>query len=222
MQKIVLIITAFNRPSYLKQCLDSIDQLTTHPDAIIVHDDKSTDPETIKLIREWSPSFRCPVQVFQSAENRGIRASLRACCDEAFDYTQFDADLVINLDGDAITRPDFIKRLVELKIAHPNHVVSGFNHVSRVNPVVHQYVDYCTKQYFNGINACFDKKQYEKYIYPALQKVGNWDYNASLALREDNLPVLVTTPSCVQHIGMESSMGHTNNGVQPDIAQDYE
>lgn len=220
MQKTILIITTFNRPTYLKQCLDSIDQLTTYPDAIIISDDKSTDLETINLIQNWQPSFRCPVTVLWNTKNEGIRASLRSACDEAFQV--MGAELVINLDSDAIVKPDFIKRLVSLKERFPNSIVSGFNAISDVNPIVKQYDDYCAKGYVNGINTCFNFDEYAFLVKPALEKVGNWDYNVSLACREAILPLYVTRPSCVQHVGVVSSMGHTNNGVKPDTAYDYE
>ncbi len=77
---------------------------------------------------------------------------------------------------------------------------------------------YCEKAYCNGINMCFNRKQYETYIKPNLLRDGNWDYNTSLACNADNLPFIITTPSVVQHIGMVSSMGHTGN---PDRAQDF-
>lgn len=217
MNKVALIVTTFNRPDYLRQCFDSLHKLTMRPDSIIIVDDASnqgTRDMIIDFIGHWATKG-CD-SIFKEV-NSGIRDSIQLGADHAFEK---GADIVINLDGDAIVKPYFIERLVELKQNHPWSIVSGFNAKTTVNPIVHQYDDYCVKGYINGINMCFSKGQYEQYIKPSLQIVGNWDYNTSLRCREDNLPFLFTSPSVVQHIGLVSSMNH-GSGDKADVAYDY-
>ena len=40
-------------------------------------------------------------------------------------------DIVINLDADAIVKPNLISRLVELKTRFPKFIVSGFNSLNK-------------------------------------------------------------------------------------------
>lgn len=211
-----IIIPVYNRPEYLQKCLDSLSQITTLPDDILFIDDGSTDISIHLMISDFCS--RGVGGVIGNGDNIGVRASLKKGIERLFGY---GCDIIINLDSDAIVKPDFIDKLISLRDQHPGHIVSGFNAISTVNPIIETYDNCCVKAYANGINMCFDKVQYEKYIKPALQKVGNWDYNTSLACREDNLPFYVTKPSVVQHIGLVSSMGHTQGGVKSDEAYDY-
>ncbi len=215
---VAFILTAYNRPQYLRECLRSLSQITTKPDILIIHDDGSTDEETKNLILTYQPPFECTTAFIFNPVNTGIRSALERSIERA---ASLGANMFINLDGDAVVKPDFIEKLLALKEEHPKSIVSGFNAISEVNPVVAQYDHCCVKAFANGINMCFDKEQYLKYVKPSLAKVGNWDYNTSLLCREDNIPFYVTTPSVIQHIGIVSSMGHTANGVKPDQAHDF-
>jgi hypothetical protein len=71
------------------------------------------------------------------------------------------------------------------------------------------------KPAINGINMCFNKAQYETYIKPALLSNGNWDASVSKAAQK----FAITVPSCVQHIGLQSSMGHVGADVATDFKQ---
>lgn len=207
-----IVIPVYNRPNYLRQCLESMMKITTVADANLLIDDCSTDHDVQELLTDYS------VSLIRNEINKGVRESLRIGIEYLFDS---GCDIIINLDSDAIVKPDFIEKLISLRNQHPGHIVSGFNAISDVNPIIETYDNSCVKAYVNGINMCFDKEQYEKYIKPALLKVGNWDYNVSLACREDNIPFYVTRPSVVQHIGIVSSMGHTQGGAKADQAYDY-
>lgn len=214
---IALIITTFNRPEYLSQCFDSLKKVD-FPDNcfIIIVDDKSTDPRTLQLIE----SFDIPgVQIHKyfKPQNRGIQDSLITGYTMAYNQAEY----FINLDSDAIVKPDFVKRLIELKNEHPGNIVSGFNSRNTAqngtlrNPIISEHSGYTVKKYANGINMCINKKDYEQYVKPALYERGNWDFNST----NHNVGVIVATPSLVQHIGFDSSMGHNDN---PDVAFDFD
>lgn len=204
-----LIITTYNRPEYLKRCLDSIRAMSELPDHILLMDDCSTDEQTIKLIKSFSLP-RGEVGRSFGDSNRGIAAQLKTAFIFVFGL---GFDLAINLDADAIVKPDFITRLKVLKSRYPEHIVSGFNCDNPRNPILYEGEDYVLRNHCNGINMCMDEKQFENIVLPALQSPGNWDYNST-----HKLPIVISKPSVVQHTGIESSMGHN---INPDISCDF-
>lgn len=221
-QKIGILIVAYNRPDYLQQCLDSLIASEIPPGTIILLlDDCSTDTQVGKIIAEAKGKLFHVENIKYCAVRNPINWGIRGCLECGIE-TLFNVgcDVVINLDGDAIVKPEFINRLVDLKNKHPTNIVSGFNAISTVNPIITQHDDCCVKGYANGINMCFDNDRYKKYIKPALNIIGNWDYNTSLNCRAHDLPFYVTTPSVVQHIGLISSMGH-GHGEKADQAHDF-
>lgn len=208
-----LIITTFNRPEYLSRCLASVAKLDPMPDNIIITDDGSTDPQTLKLIEDFTAP--CIVGKYPHDKSRGIKAQLLEACDMAF---AAGADLVINLDADAIVASSLISRLRELHT--PDYIVSGFNSLNKDprgnlrNPIIAEHDKHYLKQHANGINMCFDKVQYNHTIRPALTNPsGNWDYDSKASQG-----FTIAKPSLVQHIGLQSSMGHNE---EPDVAADF-
>lgn len=201
---IVLVIPVFNRANYVTKCFSSLERITTKPDLIVIVDDGST---------EQMPFCPLPHKYIKQA-NTGVRGALMTGIEYAFKQK---ADLVINLDSDAIVKPDFIERLTEL---HANsNIVCGFNCDSVQNPVKYTFDNHVVKEYANGINMCFNKAQYLQHIKPSLLKEGNWDYNTSLSCRANNQSFLITKPSVVQHIGIQSSMGHHCGDFVSDFKQ---
>lgn len=206
---IALVIPIFNRPAYLEECFDSLQRLTTKPDIVVLVDDHSTDMNVVRICKSYKGAI-----YIRHQKNKGVRGALQTGIECAI---KEGAKTIINLDSDAIVTPDFISILMNLRSQWPDKIVSGFNNISRVNPIVKEWDAFYLKNYLNGINMCFTAQQYKDYVLPALKMEGNWDYNLSIACR----PFVVSKPSCVQHIGMESSMGHSGNGIEPDTAQDF-
>lgn len=204
-----IVIPIFNRPEYVRQCFDSLKAADIPRGTMIVLvDDASTDKETISICNLFLSD--CNRHIVRHKKNTGVKGALLTGINYAFEH---GADLIINLDSDAIVKPDFVKLLTELHAA-TGLITSGFNNPKEppILPIpVHSYLN---KKHANGINMCFNHEQYEAHIKPALlAKTGNWDYMAS----ESAGKVAITVPSCVQHIGIQSSMGH----IGADVAHDF-
>lgn len=200
-----LLIPIYNRPEYLKRCLDSLAHVDYPPDTVVMLiDDGSTDKETIALFN--AATF--PVMTIKHRHaNRGIKLTMAFGYEFLFTF----CDVVINLDSDAIVKPNFITRLLELHKQFPNKIISGFNSKNTTgkdlrNPIIREYDTYIEKRFANGINMLLSKC-------PDLSKGGNWDFNLS----SKETSCIVAKPSLVQHIGLNSTMGH----VQPDVACDF-
>lgn len=205
--KTALIITTYNRPELLRQCFDSVSNLHPIADYAIIVDDASNS-ETLKLLErfdgvKWATVIAKP-------QRKGIKDSLLLGFDKAF---ELGANLAINLDADAIVKPDFIARLVDLKKRFPGRIVSGFNCNHPRNPVLFDGDDYVERRHCNGINMCIDVEDYIGVIKPALErKQGNWDYDST-----HNLNFIITKPSVVQHLAPnDSTMGHVGGDVACD------
>lgn len=213
-QRVGLLVTCYNRPNYLHQCIDSLLALNMWPEVILFNDDNSTDAAVEHMLDAASKSFsKSTVVVSRKSANRGIKASLMDGIERLFD--KFECDTVINLDSDAVVTPDFIRVLMELRADIPAPVITGFNSASERNPIIQDLesnAGYLIKAHANGINMCFGREAYNDYIKPALEmQVGNWDFEVSKALNANNHGVVVAKPSLVEHIGLISSMGHTGH-----------
>lgn len=206
--KTALIITSYNRYEYYKKCIDSVLAMYEMPDSIYLADDCSTDHNMINTIINLVNDVE-NVHYIPTDSNCGIRNNLLGTIDTVYNMGY---DLIINLDGDAIVKPNFITRMKELKQRFPDSIVSGFNCNHVQNPVLYTGHDYVERKHCNGINMCFYAQQYIDIIRPALMSNGNWDYNST-----HNKNFIISKPSVVQHIGLNSSMGHHN----VDIACDF-
>lgn len=220
-----LIIACYNRPQYLRQCLESIKACEIPEDtAIILIDDCSTDAEAVSLFE----SFYLPdIQVIKmrNQKNSRIAFSLKKAYNRLF---TMGCEIVTNLDNDAIVKPEFLKKIFAFTKQHPREIVTAFNSMTKNangtdrHHVIEKYDGYVTKKSVGGINMACTEYTFRQYIEPALDvsitKSGNWDHMACIRAHEAGSPVVCMTPSLVQHIGFDSSMNHREH---PDIAEDF-
>lgn len=224
MKKLGILVCTYNRPTYLEMCLDSLNVADKPGETeVVIVDDHSTDEETIKLIRESGYT------AILNNKNQSIKHSLIIGCDFLFDVK--GCDEIINLDADALVKSNFIAVLQDLKNRFSAQLITGFNCVTRNlngterHKVLMQSAGYNMKQSVGGVNLYFDVEQYCKWIKPALvlclETQGNWDHLSCIAASKETQGVICAVPSVVQHIGIESSMGHSTT-EPPDVADDFE
>jgi len=224
--KVAVIVTTFNRPQYLSQCLAALKRAKFPSGTVLmIVDDASTDRETIRMIAGFTlPGVE--IVLHRNTKNSRVSFSLDLAFHNAFE--RYKADVAINLDSDAIVKPDFIGKLLDLHKRFPGHIVTGFNSMNRNrdgserHPIVESGKGYHMKKSVGGINFVINKQVYKKYVEPALEtsykKGGNWDHMACINAMKDGKPVACLTPSVVQHIGFDSSMNHNE---EPDVACDF-
>lgn len=112
-----LIISTYNWPQALELCLLSVMQQKILPDEIIIADDGSTN-ETKLLIESYAVKFSIPIKHVWH-EDKGFR--LAAIRNKAI--AQASSDYIIQIDGDLILHPLFIKD--HLLHAEKNYFVTG-------------------------------------------------------------------------------------------------
>ncbi|WP_234733542.1 glycosyltransferase family 2 protein [Tellurirhabdus bombi] len=112
-----LIISTYNWPAALKHCLTSAAQQKVLPDDVIIADDGSGE-ETRALIEEMQPHFPVPL-VHAWHDDLGFRKA--EILNKA--VKQSSADYLIQVDGDVILHPLFVKD--HLVAAEPGTFVRG-------------------------------------------------------------------------------------------------
>jgi glycosyltransferase involved in cell wall biosynthesis len=199
--KVGLVITTFNRPNEFAKCIESLKE-STLPDEVLIVDDGSSDPETIDLINT------CGFDAYQHPFNYGVHASLIYGFLKLFKT----CDVVMNLDADAIVAPNYLEVLMNLHYMFPNYIVSGFNTITaNRHHIISQHKGYCLKKSIGGINMLMTKDTYLKYLHVNLKNGYGWDWGVCGLVAQRKIPFVVSTPSVIDHIGFESTLGHNTN-----------
>lgn len=222
--KTAVILCTYNRPEYLQECLDSLLRATFHKDTtLIIVDDASSIEQVQTMIRSFSIPGVTTI-VIENTTRGGIKQSLLTGYGKAF---SMGCEIAMNIDSDALVRNDFMDVLIPLKQRFENNIVTGFNCLtqnrdgSERHKILSDGDGYNMKKTVGGINMVITERIYEKHVKPALLSPGNWDQNACLNANADGgLTVVCSVPSVIQHIGFESSMGHTA-AEHPDVADDF-
>lgn len=215
-----LLITTYERPDYLKRCLDSIRMSDIPNDIhILIIDDYSKDERVIDFSSEFMDNIdldNSQKTILRKTQRTGICESLIIGYNRLFETCYH----VINLDADTIVSKNFFEVLTRLINKHPNSLITGFNSLTKNvqgkvrHPIVSESSDgYYLKRSCGGVNLVTNKQNYEKYLLPALNQVhrmrrGNWDTLGIGNYHKNGGMVVVSNPSVVQHIGFDSSMGH--------------
>lgn len=119
--KTALLVSTYNWPEALLLIFKSIENQSVAPDEVLIADDGSAE-ETTKLINEFKKQSNLKIHHFWH-EDRGFRKS--EALNKAIAGSK--SDYIVQIDGDCIMHPDFIKD--HLAIAEKKVFLFG----SRVN-----------------------------------------------------------------------------------------
>jgi glycosyltransferase involved in cell wall biosynthesis len=224
--KIGLTISCYKRPQYLKQCLDYLRLSNLDGVTICIVDDGSDDMETLRLIDAFRLEYNNTCLCEYKISSKGIESSLLYGFEKLI---YLGCDVIMNLDSDAIVKNNFITVLIGLHKKHSDTIVTGFNTLvpdyktrkSR-HPIVAWQEGYVSKFSIGGINMVMNKLVYEKYVKYELTKGYGWDWRVCQNIRKDNKLFVVSTPSVIQHIGINGdSTVNGKHNLNPDIAADF-
>ena len=115
--KTSLIISTYNWPSALELCLKSILKQVQLPDEVVIADDGSTE-ETRAVVKKYKEIFPVPVKHVWHPDNGFQLSAIR---NKAILATEHE--YIIQIDGDLILHPYFIKD--HIRLAAPHKFVSG-------------------------------------------------------------------------------------------------
>lgn len=218
-----IIVTCYNRPEYLKKCLQSLKHANINHKNIhlLIIDDASTNKKTINLIKKFNITGIGNLTKIYNRKNKGIHGVLELGYDTLY---RLGCDVVLNLDSDAIVKPNFLEMLIFLQVNHPTKIVSVFNTltldpVSKAprHPIIQDHNYYVTKASIGGINMCMIESTYRRYLEPELCKGYNWDWRVCYKIKQAKDYFVVTKNSFIQHIGIDSNFKHLN----PDVGYGF-
>lgn len=214
--KTALLITTYNRPAYLKRCLDSVRRADmSGVDCTLFVDDNSTDAAVYDLIEEYRG------RPIIKPRNTGIKQSLLIGYEDLFQ----DHDLIINLDSDAIVSHNCFTELIRLKTKYDDRIITGFHSNTKNKDgserhiILEEWEDVYVKKSVGGLNMIINRSDYEQFVKPALEGKGNWDHQTCIRAEAAGKPVLCVKKSLCDHIGFHSSMGHVHDA--PDTAANF-
>ena len=193
-----IVIPVYERPEYLKRCLNSLQGFKDL--FFIFADDGSKDANIELMCRRFLFDHKGQYTKYQNA-GIGINMlrGLESCSDIVIKGTDIPVnyDVIITLDSDFIVKPDFVQSLKTL--LHKNDsvdtVVTGFNATS--HPIIEQREGYAVKKSIGGGNLCFTWETYVKHIRPNLID-GMWDWRMVNSIQWAGGQMLCTTPSVCQ------------------------
>ena len=158
--------------------------------------------------------------------NMGINDSMI----KGFQFLYPKCDFLVTLDSDVELKRDWLIKLNEAyeegKRVFPNakdFLVTGFNCTSTcTHKIKKTYPKFHTKNTIGGINMFYHKNIYNNIIDSIRRskkgKNHGWDWGVCHYCNTHNIPILVTNPSVVQHIGIT---GVNSRGRRVDMAEDF-
>ena len=103
-----VIITSYNLGKYLKKAIDSVHKQTLKDVQLIVVDDCSDDPETVRILDEISNS----VQVIRMEKNKGVSSARNE------GIRNSDSKYICCLDGDDYMEPTYLEKAKSIFESH--------------------------------------------------------------------------------------------------------
>lgn len=209
--KIGIVIAVYNRSEYFSKMLNSLKQsIFLDNTELFMVNDNSTDPVTNKLFNEFTlPNIK--ITKVTNDKNKNMFFGLRLGWDYFYDN---NFDILSNLDSDALVKSYWLPILFQLHKLFPDNIISGFN--ASNHPINEVFPKYYTKNSIGGINFLFSRKTYP--FIKSFIKDTQWDWNICYFMQKENNKFIVSNPSVVQHIGMQSTLQSHN---RQDVADDW-
>jgi len=216
-----IVLCCYNRYDYLKQTLDSLSQSNLNDCILCIIDDSSKDKNVIDLINNFNLN-NVRIHKIRNEKNLGISLSLL----KGFNYIYPKCKYMVNIDSDVIMKNNWLQILDKTNNDFINHniqsngvIVTGFNCVqSCSHKILKEYDTFYIKKSFGGINLFFDRKLFTIFK-DILQNKGNgWDWGLVNYSNKNNIKMISTKPSVIQHIGID---GMNSQNKRYDYAEDF-
>ena len=172
--KVGIVITIYNRPTYLKATLNAL-KLSNLGDALIcLVDDSSYFPETLEMVNDFTLDS-IPIHKVVNSKNLGVKNALKI----GWDFLVDKCDYLCNLDSDALVKQDWLSTLVsvyERYIAeNPNHIVVATGYNSKSHLTLSESDFYVFKRDIGGVHIFFQNILYYSHIRKSLE-YNDWDH----------------------------------------------
>lgn len=212
--KIGMAVLAYERPEYLKMCLDSLfkTKLYDYDITFLINDDGSKNPEIKKIINhDYDPKYK----IIRNFTHKGpdcAGAAINKAVRKLLSINDFD--IIGWCDSDCLFHPEWLDKTMKIalwaKKNHQNHVLGPFSSFNSSNYDFHRilgtykspYGNYVVKRQMGMLNYFYFKEDFFKLGY--FQE--NRDDETLMTRKFEKLGVrnLCTETSYVEHIGQYS------------------
>jgi glycosyltransferase involved in cell wall biosynthesis len=192
-----IIIPIYNRPEYLKLTLESISLSDMSNCLLILIDDCSNDTETVDILKSFNVKDLPIIKIFKN-NNYNMYHSLKMGWDI---LKRLNCKYFCNIDSDVLVKPNWIKILTSTYGSYQgkNPLLTGFNTERNNHNNISETDNYYVKNTLGGVSLFFSSDYYDNFIKFMNDRM--WDYNLSYYCNRNNIPLICTKPSVVQHIG---------------------
>ncbi len=132
MYKFTVIITSYNKGKWLKKAINSVISQTLQDVQLIVVDDCSDDPHTIRVLDQVSKD----VHVIRLDKNRGVSAARNQ------GIRNSDSEYICCLDGDDYLEPTYLEK--------SRNMFENYNNVGIVTSFYNDFGDITGKRSYSG------------------------------------------------------------------------
>ena len=228
-----ILMCCYNRPEILKKTLESLKRTNKedlNQSILYIIDDHSSNKETSTIIEDYVADIKSisgvdnlEVKINRNRENMGIAKSL----EKGFTFLYPKCEYLTNIDSDVLVKPDWLPRLQEVYDRSNRErndgngvLVSGFNCTppNCAHKILSSNDLYHVKKSIGGINTFFHRDMFDKYVTVIGNNVKQWDWKLCYYCQDNNIPIIVSNPSVIQHIGVTGMNSRTN---RYDIAKDF-
>ena len=215
-----IVLCCYNRYDYLKQTLDSLSQSKLNDCILCIIDDFSKDKNVIDLINNFNLN-NIKIHKIRNEKNLGISLSLL----KGLNYIYPKCKYMVNIDSDVIMKKNWLQILNKThddfinNLKSNNVIVTGFNCVkSCSHKIIKEYETFYIKKSLGGINLFFDRNLFYIFEDILLNKGNGWDWELVKFCNKNNIKMISTKPSVIQHIGID---GMNSKNKRYDYAEDF-
>ena len=225
-----IMIPTFNRPEYLKYTLFSLarSDLDVCKIAVVIFDDGSEE-YTENLIRKFTIEGVPIIKIFINRLKLVTQNEYTILPGSAFPLTirygceilfHIGAYYVMNTDSDTMFTKNWLSILTRAlrHIVEEHFILAGFRCADSFHRVIHEGDVMGQLASFGGANYTCNRPTFFNFLKDHINDYA-FDWALSAVCNQNHLPIYLTKPSLVQHIGVHSSIIRGSNNM---LAKCYE
>ena len=219
-----IVIPTFNRPEYLKYVFYSISQsnLANQKIVFLIFDDDSSET-TMTLIKDFKLDTIPIIKIFSNRLNLTKQNSYTVLPGSAFPFTvrygcqilfELGCQYVMNSDSDAMVSYEWLTTVHTTleQIKDPYFILAGFRCQDSYHKVISEGSSYARLASLGGINMTFNKATFYDKMKDLIHDY-SFDWKITESFNRQGIPIYLTKPSIVQHIGVHSSIIRGENNA---------
>lgn len=213
-----LVIPTHNRPDYLKYVLYTLkhSNISSKKVVILIFDDNSNE-NTCELISRFTMDNVPIIRIFTNricglVTNSGTTILPGSVFPFSIRYGMeilftLGAKYVMNNDSDSIFSKNWLDKTIDTleSIKDPYYILAGFKCQQRYHRIKQNNPVLPTLESFGGVNFTIHKDMFFNHVKHLIYDY-SFDWKLVDQCKHNNIPMYLSTPSIVQHIGIKSAI----------------